>query len=66
MTISEMKSLQHLVGRADYLARLRDRRTISQSDYIRLLNEVRQEYGLAPIPVSVLDADRNVEALQNA
>lgn len=66
MTISEMKSLQQLVGRADYLGRLRDRRTISQRDYIRLLNEVRQEHGLAPIPVSVLDADRNPEALQHA
>ena len=66
MTISEMKSLQHLVGRADYLARLRDRRTISQMEYINLLNEVRQEHGLAPLPVPVVNADRNVVALQHA
>lgn len=66
MTISEMKTLQQLVGRADYLARLRDRGTISQSQYLGLLNEVRQEHGLAPIPVLSANADSCVEAQSRA
>ena len=49
MSRDEMKRLQALAGRANYLARLRDQGRMSESDYIERLNEVRREYGLWPL-----------------
>jgi hypothetical protein len=49
MKETDLHVLQNLAGKATYLARLRDRGTITEDEYILRLNELRKEYGLWPI-----------------
>jgi hypothetical protein len=49
MKETDVRVLQNLAGKAAYLARLRDRGTITEHEYILRLNQVRKEYGLWPI-----------------
>ena len=51
MTQSEAKQLLILAARADYLAQLRERKRISEEEYMQRLNELRRQCGLAPIEI---------------
>jgi hypothetical protein len=46
MTRQEMEQLCELAGRAQYLARLRDRRRITEKEYFDRLNDLRRQHGL--------------------
>src|ERR1051325_2409817 len=45
MTEDEMHKFKELAGRALYLGRLRDRRRITEAEYIGLLNLLREQHG---------------------
>src|SRR5205085_2441903 len=49
MTQAEMRSLQELAGRALYLARLRDQRRITETEYVDRLNDLRRQQGLGAV-----------------
>ncbi len=53
MTQDEKQSLQALAKRALQLARLREQKHITETEYIVRLNDLRSEHGLWPLRLSV-------------
>ena len=47
----DMRKLMSLSAQADYLAQQFMRNKITNAEYIGKLNELRQQYGLPPIPL---------------
>jgi len=41
--------MEELVSRAEHLTRLRKRQFLTESEYVRRFNELRQDYGLNPL-----------------
>ena len=48
----DQRTLQELAGQAMYLARLRDRRRITDSEYLKRLDNLRLKCGLPPISMA--------------
>jgi len=57
MTHDELRELQVLASRANYLAQLRDRRRLTEDEYVERLNGLREQCGLAPLQASQAHQD---------
>jgi hypothetical protein len=49
--------MEEWTWRAEHLARLRSRKFLSEDEYSRRLDELRQEYGLKPLARSCASGD---------
>jgi len=67
MTQSELRELQVLAARANYLANLRDRGRITEDEFVARLNGLRAQCGLEPIepPLALQQRRHQMSALRS-